>query len=132
MDDQSLRKRIDDQLDKLESTHHFARAVFYGQNGQIPYAGKEEQQLADAYKQLVQNVIVCWNCLYLNQHLFQSPGAEREQVADAIAASSPVSWQHINLHGEFDFSDEALKDFLRFNVEALFAFQWEPPAGPLV
>ena len=42
MDDQSLRKRIDDQLDKLESTHHFARAVFYGQNGQIPYAGKEE------------------------------------------------------------------------------------------
>ena len=43
MDDQSLRKRIDDQLDKLESTHHFARAVFYGQNGQIPYAGKEEQ-----------------------------------------------------------------------------------------
>jgi TnpA family transposase len=42
MDDQSLRKRIDDQLDKLESTHHFARAVFYSQNGQISYAGKEE------------------------------------------------------------------------------------------
>ncbi|WP_262922087.1 transposase [Hymenobacter cellulosivorans] len=30
MDDQSLRKRIDDQLDKLESTHTFARDVFYG------------------------------------------------------------------------------------------------------
>ena len=42
------------------------------------------------------------------------------------------SWQHLNLHGEFDFSDEALKDALRFDVEALFAFQWEPPAGPLV
>jgi TnpA family transposase len=132
MDDQDLRKRIDDQLNKLESTHTFARAVFYGQNGQIPYAGKEEQQLADACKRLVQNVIVCWNCLYLNQYLFQAPAAERQQVADAIAASSPVSWQHINLHGEFDFSDEALKDSLRFDVEALFAFQWEPPAGPLV
>jgi TnpA family transposase len=56
LDDQDLRKRIDDQLDKLESTHSFARAVFYGQNGQIPYAGKEEQ-LADACKRLVQNAL---------------------------------------------------------------------------
>lgn len=130
MDDQSLRKRIDDQLDKLESTHTFARAVFYGQNGQIPYAGKEEQQLADACKRLVQNTIVCWNCLYLNQYLFQAPAAERQAVADAIAASSPVSWQHINLHGEFDFSDDALKDSLRFDVEALLTFNWEQTPNP--
>ena len=132
MDDQSLRKRIDDQLDKLESTHTFARAVFYGQNGQIPYAGKEEQQLADACKRLVQNTIVCWNCLYLNQYLFQAPAAERQSVADAIAASSPVSWQHINLHGEFDFSDDALKDSLRFDIEALLAFNWEQTTSPPV
>jgi TnpA family transposase len=132
MDDQSLRKRIDDQLDKLESTHTFARAVFYGQNGQIPYAGKEEQQLADACKQLVQNTIVCWNCLYLNQYLFQAPAAERQSVADAIAASSPVSWQHINLHGEFDFSDDALKDSLHFDIEALLAFNWEQHPDPPV
>ena len=57
MDDQSLRERIDDQLDKLESAHAFARAVLYGQNGQVPYAGKEKQQLADACKRLVQNTI---------------------------------------------------------------------------
>jgi argininosuccinate synthase len=120
MDDQSLRKRIDDQLDKLESTHTFARAVFYGQNG---------QHLADACKQLVQNVIVCWNCLYLNQYLFQAPAAERQVVADALAASSPVSWQHLNLHGEFDFSDEGLKDSLRFDLQALYVFNWEQVPG---
>ncbi|MBT2559082.1 hypothetical protein J7E24_14925 [Hymenobacter sp. ISL-91] len=51
-------------------------------------------------------------------------------MADAIAASSPVSWQHINLHGEFDFSDDALKDSLRFDIEALFAFNWEQVSGP--
>lgn len=49
---------------------------------------------------------------YLNQYLFQAPPAEHQSVADAITASSPVSWQHINLHGEFDFSDDALKDSL--------------------
>jgi len=118
LDDQDLRKRIDDQLDKLESTHQFARAVFYGQNGQLHYAGKEEQQVTDACKRLVQNVIVCWNCLYLHQQLFQAPAGERQWLADAIARRSPVSWQHINLQGEFDFSDEAL-------AEALLTVEWE-------
>ena len=75
-------------------------------------------------------MIVCWNCLYLNQYLLQAPAAERQSVADALAASSPVSWQHLNLHGEFDFSDEVLKDSLRFDVDALFAFNWKPQAAP--
>lgn len=59
MDNQNLRKRIDDQLDKIEDNHPFARAVFYGQNEQFRYAGKEKQQVADACKRLVQNVIIC-------------------------------------------------------------------------
>lgn len=53
-------------------------------------------------------------------------------MADAVAASSPVSWQHINLHGEFDFSDDALKDSLRFDSEALLAFNWEQTPNPPV
>jgi hypothetical protein len=81
--------------------------------------------VANACKQLVQNVIVCWNCLYLNQQLFQAPAAERQALADAIARMSPVSWQHINLQGEFDFSDEALTDALRFDLGALLTVEWE-------
>ena len=129
MDDQDLRKRIDDQLDKLESTHQFARAVFYGQNGQFRYAGKEEQQVADACKRLVQNVIVCWNCLYLNQQQVQAPPNERQALADAIARMSPVRWQHINLQGEFDFSDEALTDALRFDLNAMLSVEGETNKG---
>jgi TnpA family transposase len=48
MDDHDLHKRIDDQFDRLESTHQFARVMVYGQNGQFHYAGKKEQQVADA------------------------------------------------------------------------------------
>ena len=103
--------------------------MFYGQNGQFRYAGKEEQQVANACKQLVQNVIVCWNCLYLNQQLFQATPAERQALADAIAYMSPVSWQHINLQGEFDFSDEALTDALRFDVGALLTVELEAVEG---
>ena len=107
--------------------------MFYGQNGQFRYAGKEEQQLADACRRLVQNVIVCWNCLYLNQQLFQVPSTERQALADAIARISPVSWQHINLQGEFDFSDEALTEALHFDLAALLTVEWEAadPTQPM-
>ena len=43
-----------------------------------------------------------------------------------------MSWQHLNLHGEFDFSDNALKDLLRFDIEALLAFNWEQTTSPPV
>ena len=43
----------------------------------------------------------------------------------ANAVGSPVSWQHINLHGEFAFSDDALKDSLHFDIEALLVLHWE-------
>ena len=59
-------------------------------------------------------------------------GVARQSVTDAIAASSPVSWQHINLHGAFDFSDDALKDSLRFDIEALLAFNGEQTPNPPV
>ena len=44
-------------------------------------------------------------------------------LVDANARMSPVSWQHINLQGEFDFSDEALTDALRFELNALLAVE---------
>jgi hypothetical protein len=41
-----------------------------------------------------------------------------------IQESSPVQWEHINLHGTFDFSKEALKGFLDFDIEELMNFNW--------
>jgi hypothetical protein len=32
-----------------------------------------------------------------------------------VANGSAVSWQHINLVGEFDFSDEKLRDMVGIN-----------------
>ena len=53
-------------------------------------------------------------------------------MANAIAAGSPGSWQHINLHGEFDLSDDALKDSFRFDIEALLVLHWEQTTNPPV
>ena len=42
---------------------------------------------------------------------------------------SPVSRQHINLQEDFDFSDEALTDALRFDLDALLTVEREAAEG---
>jgi len=60
---------------------------------------------------LIKNAIISWNYLYLSQLLGQAATeARRTDLSDAIRNGSVVSWQHINLHGEYDFSDDKLQD----------------------
>lgn len=125
MDDPLLRKRIDNQLQKVESAHQFSRAVFYGHSGEIRYASRQEQLLSDACKRLLQNTIICWNYLYLTQVVAKASPKERPALLQAISRSSPVSWEYINLQGEFDFSEDSLKDSVTFNLSELLAVEVE-------
>ena len=36
--------------------------------------------------------------------------AERSEIIRAVQEGSVVAWRHINFYGEYDFSDEKLKD----------------------
>jgi hypothetical protein len=36
--------------------------------------------------------------------------ARREAILSALTHGSAVSWQHVNLLGEYDFSEERLRD----------------------
>ena len=38
-----------------------------------------------------------------------------------IINSSVVTWQHINLQGEYDFSDDYLKNAINFSLPELLA-----------
>ena len=67
--------------------------------------------LAGACKLLIKNCIICWNYLYLSQKLEEiKETASREAFLDAVAHGSAVAWQPLNLLGEYDFSDEKLRD----------------------
>ena len=39
-----------------------------------------------------------------------SENNQKRRLLSAISSHSPMSWAHINLLGEYDFSDEKLKD----------------------
>jgi hypothetical protein len=45
--------------------------------------------------------------------------ASREAFLDAVAHGSAVAWQHLNLLGEYDFSDEKLRDSIGIRPQKL-------------
>lgn len=113
IDDVELRQAIEKQLNKVELANRFTRAVAVGNPREFTQAEKEEQEIAEACNRLIKNSIICWNYLYLARQLERAGDEEaKENLRRTIAAHSPMSWAHINMLGEYDFSDEKLKDSL--------------------
>ena len=111
IDDPVLRQAIEKQMDRIEHVHRFTRAVSVGNPREFLEAEKEDQELAEACKRLIKNCIICWNYLYLSQKLEDiKDTSSREALLEALAHGSAVSWRHINLLGEYDFSEEKLRD----------------------
>lgn len=72
---------------------------------------KEEQAITEACNRLIRNNIICWNKLYLARQLERSSDPEaRDNLLRMIADRSPMSWAYIDMLGEYDFSDEKLRD----------------------
>ncbi|XAT59615.1 Tn3 family transposase [Rhodobacteraceae bacterium Araon29] len=113
VDDLNLRQAIERQLNKVELANRFTRAVAVGNPREFSQTEKEEQEIAEACNRLIKNSIICWNYLYLAHQLEKAPDAEtKENLRRAIAAHAPMAWAHINMLGEYDFSDEKLRDNL--------------------
>lgn len=106
-----LRQAIEKQLNKVELSNKFARAVAVGNPHEYTQTEKEEQEIAEGCNRLIKNSIICWNYLYLERQLERTPDEEaKEKLLHTIATHSPMSWAHVNMLGEYDFSDEKLRD----------------------
>lgn len=93
--------------------NRFTRAVAVGNPRDFYQTEKEEQEIAEACNRLIKNSIICWNYLYLARQLEKATDTEaRKNLIRAIAAHVPMTWAHINMLGEYDFSDEKLRDTL--------------------
>ena len=113
IDDLALRQAIEKQLNKVELANRFTRAVAVGSPREFAQTEKEEQEIAETCNRLIKNSIICWNYLYLARQIEKTPNAEaKENLLRLIAIHSPMSWAHINMLGEYDFSEEKLRDTL--------------------
>ena len=112
LDDVELRQSIEKQLNKVELANRFTRAVAVGDPRGFSQGEKEEQEIAESCNRLIKNSIICWNYLYLSDKLarLEKHPVQHQVLLSSIASHSVMSWAHINLLGEYDFSDEKLND----------------------
>jgi TnpA family transposase len=120
IDDVKLRQKIEKQLNKLESSNKFGKAIFHGNNQEFQYATKEEQLIVDACKRLIENAIICWNYLYLSQRIHDEENEQQKGIlVKNIKNKSMIFWHHINLAGEYDFDEKNMDNFVEFNIPKL-------------
>jgi hypothetical protein len=83
---------------------------------------KQEQEIAEGCKRLIKNCIICWNYLYLIQKLSETEDSGyKAELLKALGNGSVISWWHINLLGEYDFSEEKLQDTIGIKLPKLAA-----------
>lgn len=104
-DNLELRQAIEYQLNMIELTQKFSRAVFFANNQEIEYETEEEQNIAAGCKQLIQNSIVLWNYMCLTQLLIDVKcPVEKEKIIETIRTGTVLTWRHVNFYGIYDFS----------------------------
>jgi TnpA family transposase len=122
IDDVDLRQAVEKQLNKIEHSHKFTRAVSVGNPKELIETEKQEQEIAEGCKRLIKNCIICWNYLYPIQKLSETEDSGyKAELLKALGNGSVISWWHINLLGEYDFSEEKLQDTIGIKLPKLAA-----------
>src|SRR5260370_33023179 len=81
---------------------------------------RKTRRCAEACKRLIKNCIICWNYLYLSQKLAEiDDPARREELLQAMAHGSAAAWGHLNLLGEYDFSEDKLQNSVGIKLPKL-------------
>ncbi|WP_139111546.1 Tn3 family transposase, partial [Sphingobium sp. Ndbn-10] len=109
-EDPALRKQVTAELNKGEARNTLARAVAFHRLGRFRDRGLENQQTRAAALNLVTAAIILFNCRYLHRAVdaFRIRGMADHR--ETLSQLSPLGWDHINLTGDYVWSDPAAFD----------------------
>ena len=110
LDDEAYRRRILTQLNRGESRHGVARAIFHGQRGELRQRYREGQEDQLGALGLVVNAVVLWNTRYLDAALAQVRASGVAVKPEDVERLSPLLLDHVNVLGRYEF---ALKESVR-------------------
>ena len=120
VDDPKLRQMIEKQLNKMENGNKFNKAVAHGNNQKMRDPLKEDQLISDGCRRLIENSIICWNYLYVSQLIYNTTNeSNKKEIIKSIKNGSIVTWQHVNMIGEYDFNKKIIDSFMKFDVDQL-------------
>lgn len=120
-----LRRLVTAELNKGEARNSLARVVAFHRLGRFRDRGHENQQLRAAALTLVTAAIILFNCRYLG-HVLREMRARGMPVDDKLVPQlSPLGWDHINLTGDYVWSDA-----LGLDADGFLPLRMPPAALP--
>lgn len=120
--DVDLRQKIQKQLNRVELGQKLQEAVFFGRKGKL-YVG-DDVSITKAFlcSTLIRNCIILWNYLVLSDALIEASPEEREQIIEGISGGSVLSWHHINMLGQYQFTGDIISR-IKNKIEDILAFK---------
>lgn len=106
IDDVELRQSVQKALNRGEAYHRFRRAVSFINGGKFKVQTETEQQVWNDCARLIANAVIYYNTALLSKVYEQKVAAGDLNAIAFIQAMSPVAWQHVNMFGSFEFSNE--------------------------
>lgn len=104
------RRQATRELNKGEAQNALKRAIFFHRTGRIRDHGLQAQGHRASALNLVAGAIVLWNTTYLEAAMRHLDRQGRPVSPDLLQHLSPLGWQHINLTGDYLWSDPAPRD----------------------
>ena len=104
IDDMEWRQAIEKQLNKGELANKFSAAISFADQNLLESL-KEDQEITVMCKTIIQNIIILWNYIELTKIIMRSDPDEGALLLESITSASILTWQHVNLHGTYDFSN---------------------------
>lgn len=114
LESKELRRRCLAGLNKSESRHALAAAVFTQRQGRMTDRTVESQAFRASGLNLVTAAIVYWNTLYMGRAIEHLRAAGQPAPDHLLAHTAPLGWTHISLTGDYLWRepDAAADDFL--------------------
>ena len=72
-------------------------------SGKLRFKTEHEQQIWNECSRLITNCIIYYNAAILSALVKYKAGNGDEKGVTQLKGGSPVAWQHINLHGRYEF-----------------------------
>jgi len=104
IDEPPLRRNVQLALNRGESYHKLRKAVAFANFGKLRFKNEHEQQIWQERSRLITNSIIFYNDTILSNLLTYKESVGDIKSAAQLKNISPVAWQHINLHGRYEFT----------------------------
>jgi len=114
MQNVELRRRVQSGLNKGEAKNALARAVFLNRLGEMRDRSFENQRYRASGLNLVVAAIVLWNTVYLERAVQALRDSGKDVDDRLLPHLSPLGWEHINLTGDYIWSQSKQVDQGKF------------------